>query len=59
MVRMDREELQLENEMFMNKKKEEKQQLEMERLRKKKETIAIKERGWEAAEDDLSDGGDL
>lgn len=52
-VRMDREALILEDEIYKNTKLEERQQLEMERLQKKKEKTAIKERGWEAAEDDL------
>ena len=54
-VRMDREALKLEDELYLNVKKDERQQFELERLRKKKEMNAIKERGWEKAEDDLSD----
>lgn len=52
-VRMDREALGLEDEIYMNTKMEERQQLEMERLKRKREMISVKERGWEAAEDDL------
>ena len=54
-VRMDRKTLQLEDELFLNQKKEELQQMEMERLNKMQEVVAVKERGWEPAENDFSD----
>ena len=56
LVRMDRQTLHLEDELYMNTKLEERNQLQLQKLRKKQEIIALKERGWEAAEDDLTDG---
>jgi hypothetical protein len=55
-VRMDRQALQVEDEMYMNTKMEERNQRMLEKLRKKKDSLALKERGWEAAEDDSSEG---
>lgn len=56
LVRMDRKTFQLEDEMYLNTKMEERNQHLLEKLKKKKENLALKERGWEAAEDDLSEG---
>ena len=55
-VRMDRQTFMVEDEMYMNTKMEERNQLLLEKLKKKKDSLALKERGWEAAEDDLSEG---
>lgn len=55
-VQMDRQQLQLEDELYMNHKMEERSSFEMDKLRKRKELIAQKERGWEVAADSLSDG---
>lgn len=44
----------MEDELYMNQKKEELLAREMETLKKKQELMAVKERGWEAAENDFS-----
>ena len=44
----------MEDKIYLNKKKQERQSLEMERLRARQEKTAMKDNGLEAAEDDLS-----
>lgn len=58
-VRMERQALRFEDELYMNTKLDERNKVLFEKLKKKKDNLAQKERGWERAEDDLSEGEDL
>ena len=57
-VRIDRENFRIEDELYLNTKKQEKQSIEMERLKKKQEMTDIRDQGLEQAEDDFSDSGE-
>ena len=52
-VQMDRESLSMEDEFYMNQKREEMLAREMETLKKRQEIVAVKERGWEPAANDF------
>lgn len=56
-VKKDRETLRLEDEIYLNTKREEKQRLEMERLLRRQERNEKRDHGLEAADDDFSCSG--
>ena len=55
-VRVDRETFRMEDGIYLNAKQQEKQSLEMERLKRRQEKTDRKDQGLEAAEDDFSSG---
>ena len=56
-VRVDREKYQIEDEVYLNTKKEERQKKEMEKLKRRQDRTEMREKGLEAAEDDFSKSG--
>jgi hypothetical protein len=54
MVKVDREKYQIEDEVYLTKKQEERQNLEMSRLKRRQDRTETREQGLEAAADDFS-----
>ena len=54
LVKLDREKYPIEDEVYLKNKQDERQQLEMERLRRKQDATESREHGLEAAMDDFS-----
>ena len=57
-VKKDREEYQIEEEVYLNAKREERQSMEMNRLKKAQDRTKSREQGLEAAVDDFSSSDD-
>lgn len=57
-VKVDRENYNMEDEIYLNIKQQERQKVEMERLKRRQERTEIREQGLEAAEDDFSRSSD-
>jgi hypothetical protein len=53
-VRLDRERFPIEDEIYFNKKQQERQAMEMEKLKRVKDRTDTRERGLQAAENDFS-----
>ena len=53
-VKRDREAFPVEDEIYLNTKREEKQAVEMEKLKRRQERTELREQGLEAADDDFS-----
>ena len=54
MVKVDREKYQIEDEVYLSAKREERQNLEMSRLKRRQDRTETREQGLEAAVDDFS-----
>lgn len=54
-VQVDRENYKIEDEIYLNMKQQERQKIEMERLKKRQERTDEREHGLEQAVDDFSD----
>lgn len=57
-VRIDRERYQIEDEIYLNSKQQERQQMEMDKLKRRQEKTDMREQGLEAADNDFSSDSD-
>lgn len=57
-VKMDRERFPIEDEIYLNTKQQERQSMEMEKLKRMQDRTETRERGLEAAENDFSSDED-
>lgn len=57
-VKVDRKKYEIEDEVYLQSKQAERQSIEMDRIKRKKERMESREKGLEAAVDDFSSDGE-